>query len=260
MSLKNLEVHNLVAKNFVCAWRNTEGDPDAGQSNRHPCGSAAMELSRGIGKANVQTMVLTPDGKIISAMSGFVDARDLLWELEQALHTWHKLRRVESVEARKGLVRARIREMNEAEAKEMEIVNGVQRDPYAQAAFAAWTRQIVLKDRAFVSDNALMDVEDFRTRMLTGGHAGRFGYTVSKSHDRGRAAGTMTYAEFQKLPSTLRKRFMEYVPEAFHGDPTMVSLESLPKSLRKKLDKRLERMRKLAAKKRAADARRNKKK
>lgn len=255
MSLKNLEVHNLLAKHFVCAWRNTEGDPDAGESNRHPCGSQAVELRRGIGKANVQTLVLTPDGRIIHAVSGYIGARDLLWELENALHTWHQLRGIEGLDTARTIVRKRIHEINKGEADERELLQGKRKadsDPVTirrkGRLLSSWAQAVVRTDRAFVSEHPLMPIEDFRTRMLTGGHAGRFGYRVSNSAQREPKPGSISQTEFQKLPRALRKSFMKHVPEAFHGDPTMVSIQNLPKDLRKKIAKRVQRMRRIAAK------------
>jgi hypothetical protein len=233
VSLTKVDVHNLLAKKFLCAWRSSEGDPEAGSSNRHACGTLAQDLHRGSGKANVQTLVLTPEGHIFYAMSGYVGPNDLLRELAEALKTWEQIQ----ADPRHADVTVR-RRMREIVAE-----NGEDATP-TPTPRGGWHRPIVARDRTFVVTNALMPLAEFRTRMLTGGDTQTFGYGTSSAWDREHAPEGLTRHEFLRLPSVLRKAVATEAPRAFRDSPAMIPLSQLSESLRKRLDRRLRIMRK----------------
>ena len=73
---------------FVCTWKDLERDPQSGSSPRVRPGDHGVPLPRGRGFSNLQMVVLTPDAKLIHLVAGTIDARDLEWELAQALITY----------------------------------------------------------------------------------------------------------------------------------------------------------------------------
>ena len=165
----NKKVRKLLEKEFHLAWVNLEGDPDAGKSNRHATKDKAIPLMRGTGRSNVQMLVLTPDGRILHAMSGYIPPKDLEWELEQALKTWASVRDAE--EQAVNVVKARQKKIQAASRARTKQPKG------------SWIDRITATDRAFVVDHPLLPLGAFQTRMLTGGPGAHFGYQSDDAHD-----------------------------------------------------------------------------
>ena len=101
-------MQKLIQKNFRCSWENITGDPDAGKSNWHETREKAKTLHRGTGRSNVQMVVLTPNGRLLHAVTGYIQPKELLFELEQALRSWEVVKEAattaELVLQRKALV------------------------------------------------------------------------------------------------------------------------------------------------------------
>ncbi|MBL8892018.1 MAG: hypothetical protein JNL67_18730 [Planctomycetaceae bacterium] len=84
VSFSQPQVQAVLSRDFVCFTTSTEGDPSAGESIRHRPSDNAGTCLRGNGQQNVQTLFLTPDGRIFHAVSGYIAPDDLLEELRFA--------------------------------------------------------------------------------------------------------------------------------------------------------------------------------
>jgi hypothetical protein len=93
VSLSNAAVKRLLEDSFVCTWVNIAADPAAGSSHPHPCTDRARDMARGLGEHNMQTLILTPDGRLLSALAGYIGPADLHEELKFALSLWEKVRK-----------------------------------------------------------------------------------------------------------------------------------------------------------------------
>ncbi len=185
--LKDPKVRDYLKVNFRLAWVNLEGDPDAGESNRHGCGESAMKLSRGIGKSNVQMLVLTPEGRVLHAVSGYIGIKDLRWELEQALLTNKLASKARAggktvVASRQNAIQ---RAMQRRPAKERSTFLGASHKR-ASKLLQPFTNRAVQGDRSFVREHPLMPIGLFQTRMLTGGGTNFFGYETGTGNDKRR--------------------------------------------------------------------------
>ena len=94
MSLSNDEVQRVLNDQFICTWVNIKDDPAAGASFAHPPNDQAVELARGLGEHNNQILMLTPNGKIVNALAGFIGPADLLEELQFSVNLLGKLDKV----------------------------------------------------------------------------------------------------------------------------------------------------------------------
>lgn len=77
MTFANGNVNATLRKNFVCGWRNIQGEERyAGSSNVHQPGYAAKTVTNCSGHHNVQMFFMTHDGKVLNCLPGFwnVDA------------------------------------------------------------------------------------------------------------------------------------------------------------------------------------------
>lgn len=84
VSFSQPQVQSILSRDFVCFTTSTEGDPTAGESIRHRPSESPGTCLRGNGQQNVQTLFLTPDGRIFHAVSGYIAPDDLLGELKFA--------------------------------------------------------------------------------------------------------------------------------------------------------------------------------
>ena len=188
-----------VKENFVAAWVDLTNDPDAGKSNKHKPVDQAIPLTRGIGKSNVQTLILTPDGRVLHAMSGYVAPKDFRWELEEALKSWNAVKKTEA--------------LSENEALPKKILVGRQHKiqtiwdkEHTKKGQRSWSRHTVAGDRAFVIENPLLPVGAFRTRMLTKGPGGHFGYTSGSGGGAVTTPGQVRQTPFQQRYEERRRK------------------------------------------------------
>ena len=250
MTLVHPDVHNLLARSFLCAWQNLEGDPDAGASNRHGCGTKAVALQRGVGRANVQSLVLTSDGRVLHAVSGYISPEELGRELRFALETAGKVRaaplggraivrdRIENWAGRPRPLAARHRPRGALLATGSLNLGGI-----------ADLRRVVTDDQQFVHDHALLPVSKVRTRMLTRGKQAHFGYGPSSKFETDLQAPGVTQDEFARLSKGLRTQIESEVGEPFADDASMLALDKLSEKLAKRVRARLTVLRKQAARK-----------
>lgn len=79
------EIQNAIQNNFVALTSNIVGSDLAGESIVHQPNDQPGSCIRGNGRQNVQTIFLTPDLKVIHAVTGFIGPRDLYKEMEFAV-------------------------------------------------------------------------------------------------------------------------------------------------------------------------------
>jgi len=100
VSFSSPQVQKLLTDDFVCHIINSEGDPSAGMSQAHAPTDPAGFCSPGIGSQNVQTLFLTPEGKIFHTASGFRGPADLADEIQVASDVFEQLQTEPAVAAR----------------------------------------------------------------------------------------------------------------------------------------------------------------
>lgn len=166
MSFSDKDVLARLRRNFVCAWVNLEGDPIAGESYAHPPGDPPPHCVRGNGEHNVQMLVLTPSGEIVSALSGYLSPQTLGEELDLAAALVRDLAGAEEVdvELRERVVALR----HEAFAKEL-----AERE--WPELFGEFEKARALSDHQFAQRHPLLHFERFRPEMLVGNARTFFG-------------------------------------------------------------------------------------
>lgn len=130
---------------FVCVRRNLEGDPSAGESIAHEPGEEAGSCIRGNGEHNVQLLLLSPEGKLLSVLAGYTPPKDLLEELEFVL----------------ALKPGRIGAAHEAFIEKLE-------EREWKGPLGEWEKRRALADHRFAIRNAGLDGADFRPEALLG--------------------------------------------------------------------------------------------
>ncbi len=93
------KVQNLLNRNFVNTFTNTQGDPTAGESINHRPTDPAGSCIRGNGKQNVQTIFMTPSGEIYHVATGYLSADDLMKESDFALKLFAQIQEQTSSDA-----------------------------------------------------------------------------------------------------------------------------------------------------------------
>ncbi len=149
------------------SWENLEGDPDAGKSNEHDPVDKARPLGRGTGRSNVQLMVLTPSGRVLHVVTGYVEPKELLWELNEALASWKAVK--------KAAVTAELAEQKAALVRRQTVITAGYKKTITRGK-GGWFLANAKRDRALVREFPLIHAGNMTTRMLTHGHVGHFGY------------------------------------------------------------------------------------
>lgn len=91
VSFSSAPVRRKLKAQFVSHRLNSEGDPAAGKSMAHDVNDKPGRCATGIGRQNVQTLFLTPEGKIFHVVSGFRSDDDLVKELSFAKTLFDKM-------------------------------------------------------------------------------------------------------------------------------------------------------------------------
>jgi hypothetical protein len=210
VSLSNGPVQKLLAREFVSAWVNTEGDAAAGASYAHAPSDAPGSCIRGNGRANLQILALTPDGRIFHAMAGYVSPTDLSAELKWALATWKQMQTTPTLQSAMVAERARDYQTSGPKPTPRErLVGGSE----GRDVFQDHIERGVTRDATFVEQHPLMPIADFRTSMLGRGGATFFG--ASRGTQPGETIGNvdrktgsalgLTSDEVQKLIERMRR-------------------------------------------------------
>ena len=203
MSLSNQAVQKLLAREFVSAWVNTEGDDAAGSSFAHAPSDAPGSCIRGNGRANLQILALTPDGRIFHAMAGYVSPTDLSAELQWALETWKQMQKAPTLES--AMVAERARDYKTSGPKPTPR-KGLVAGSEGRDVFQDHIERGVTRDATFVEQHPLMPIADFRTSMLGRGGATFFG--SSRGTKPGETIGNADRkpgAELDLTPDEVRK-------------------------------------------------------
>ena len=97
VSFSNQSVRSLLNQEFVNTFTNTTGDPTAGKSIWHSPKDLPGQCARGVGGQNVQTIFMTPEGKIFHAANGFLSADDLLNEVKFAKELFGQIKEADAI-------------------------------------------------------------------------------------------------------------------------------------------------------------------
>lgn len=170
VSFSNQSVRRTLNNEFVNTYTNTTGDPSAGKSIWHSPEDLPGQCARGVGGQNVQTMFLTPEGKIFHAANGFLSADDLLEEIKFAQELFAKIKK--SPGQAKSLVRDAHRErLNKLGFRDDQIEGAGSRSPFKALElvqdvdsgniFAGKTKREILNGNAFSIEHPMMDYRDF---------------------------------------------------------------------------------------------------
>jgi hypothetical protein len=167
VSLSNADVRKLLAEKFVCTWTNIAADPAAGASHPHACTDPARDMARGLGEHNTQTLILTPDGRLLTALAGYVGPDDLLEELKMAASLWEKVRSEPAARGKQLLERdhaAFARELSERKPRGGLVGR--------EEAFFGQLKEVGSKrgaaDHLYSAKNALLPAEKFTTAGMVG--------------------------------------------------------------------------------------------
>ena len=155
MTFSDPHVRRLLNRRFVCAWTNTQGDPNAGASFAHGPKEPAGGCLRGNGEHNIQLIVMTPKGRIFHVISGFISPRELRKQLAFALRNYGK--------DEEQLVAAHRARIETIEAKTFDGPMG------------GWAKRATLRDHRFMVEHPLLDSASFKPAMLVGNSQTFFG-------------------------------------------------------------------------------------
>ena len=176
MTFSDTKVKKMLASKFVLAWTNTEGDRNAGASFAHAPGTPAGTCIRGNGEHNIQMLLLTPEGRLLGVLAGYIAPKDLVEELEFTLSV-HDSLDDEGRMAPEDRVAAAHRDFLAAHAK--------RRDAEGDARpLADWERRRTRADHAFAMKHPLLDAADFRPEALVGNGTTFFGSSAGGKPDR----------------------------------------------------------------------------
>lgn len=170
VSFSDSKVRDLLNKDFVNTFSNTTGDPTAGRSIWHKPDDLAGSCFRGVGGQNVQTIFMTPEGKIFHAANGYLSADDLLDEATFAKDLFEEMK--DSSGSVNEIVRRAHRDRLEElgyEKKQIEAV--LSGSPFATFElatetepgniFAGKTKKEVLMGNVFSIKHPMMDYRKF---------------------------------------------------------------------------------------------------
>lgn len=170
VSFSNKAVRSLLNKDFINTFTNTTGDPSAGKSIWHSPEDLPGSCARGVGGQNVQTIFMTPDGKIFHAANGYLSPDDLLDEINFAkdLFTQIKESPVQASSIVRQAHRDRLEELGYSEDQIEAAQSGkpsmtmdLVKDIEPGNIFAGKTKKEVLMGNAFSIKHPLMDYRKF---------------------------------------------------------------------------------------------------
>jgi len=226
VTLSDPDIRKILNAFFVCTWKNLEGDPQAGGSPRILPGGEAAPLPRGSGYPNFQLLIFTPDARLLHAVIGAIDARDLKWALAQALITYDAVK-ARPRTARQVVVWRQDRIQEQIEGKQAKAKTRGFRIPSAskkrtQAGTDKPTRAYrrhAARERRILKRHPLALERQIKTHWLTEGNksAGFAGngkiLKPPRSGKRTAAAKTPRVPQpprpWPKMPAGLRERFAE---------------------------------------------------
>jgi hypothetical protein len=174
VSLSDPGVKGTLAEQFVCTWTDISADPACGSSHPHDCTDQARELARGLGEHNTQTLILTPDGRLLGALAGYVGPADLLEELRFATSLWAEVQKAPSESRRKEVVQAAhaafARDLGQRKARGGQV--GWEEEFFGRLKDVGHKRGVA--DHEFSSSHALMPADELTTAMMVGDEKSAF--------------------------------------------------------------------------------------
>lgn len=193
VSFSNKSVRKMLNNEFVNTYTNTTGDPSAGKSIWHSPDDSPGRCERGLGEQNVQTIFMTPEGKIFHAANGYLSSEDLLAEINFAKELFSRIK--DSQSGSRALVReAHRKRLEQLGYSEEEIAKALSNDPFVTtdliqkaeggSIFAGKTKKAVLAGNAFSIKHPMMDYRTFEKdpTVLVGKGSSAF---VSQSNGNG---------------------------------------------------------------------------
>ncbi|MDF1703077.1 MAG: hypothetical protein P1V36_18160 [Planctomycetota bacterium] len=123
-------------------------------------------------------VVLTPDGRLLHAVTGYVRAKELQWELEQALESWDAVKKAAET-AELQVQRRALATRQEAIQTAWQAEFGPKRKKGQAAPVRTWQSRQSEHDREILRENPMVHAGTITTRMLTGGPGTHFGYGKS---------------------------------------------------------------------------------
>lgn len=170
VSFSGKNVRSSLNNEFVNTFTNTTGDPTAGQSIWHSPDDLPGQCARGVGGQNVQTIFMTPEGRIFHAATGYLSPDDLLGEIKFAKELFG---RIESSpgDARSIVSKAHRERLESLGFSKKEIESAHSGNPFAATLitqkvepgniFAGKTRKEILMGNAFSVKHPMMDHREF---------------------------------------------------------------------------------------------------
>jgi hypothetical protein len=177
VSLSNDEVRQTLNDKFVCVWMNIKDDPASGSSFAHPPTDQAADLLRGVGEHNNQILMLTPDGKIINALAGYIGAEDLLEELRFGISTLSELPKGTEAARKKALAKAHTAFAEQLDKRQSDRAFQLQEEVFSKVMLVGAKRGA--EDHRFVAKYPLLPVKSFTTALMVGNAKTSFVSTVN---------------------------------------------------------------------------------
>jgi hypothetical protein len=194
VSLSDKRVRRILNEKFVCAWLNIKDEASAGSSFAHKPSDPAPGLLRGNGEHNNQILLLTPDGRILGALAGYIGPDDLLEELKFGLTTLASLPKAPEEKRKEVLAKAHRKFAKQLEARkptgqlaeveermQKQIAKLQQAMPQVSGMNIGLTigSKRGVEDHRFVMEHPLLPVDSFQTEMLVGNARTFFGSSVN---------------------------------------------------------------------------------
>ncbi|MEM8885915.1 MAG: hypothetical protein AAGD14_17760 [Planctomycetota bacterium] len=164
MTLADKKLRTLLRRDFIATYRDTTGEKSAGGSFAHEPKEPAPHCIRGNGESNVQLLVLAPDGRLLSVVTGFIEAKDLVEELTFAR---------DLLRAKEPLTKERVRNAHEAFDRRLA-------DRTFEGPLSDWSKRRARLDHRFAAKHALMPIARFRPEDLVGQGTNFFGSRKGK--------------------------------------------------------------------------------
>lgn len=126
-------------------------------------------------------VVLTPDGRLLHAVTGYIKAKELHFELTQALASWEKVKEAALTAELSIQRRALVVRQDEVQKAWSNAFGPKPAKKGAVQRGTHWVTRQAKHDREIIREHALLHAGNITTRMLTGGPGTHFGYSNGES-------------------------------------------------------------------------------
>lgn len=123
VSFSKAPVQTKLENEFLCSYTDITGTKNTGKSFKHAPQDAPGSCGRGAGRQNVQTIFLTPRGKIFHVATGYLSSDDLMGELEFASSTYDAIQDSNPQQATRELVGIHAQRMSDLGFSRDQIYN-----------------------------------------------------------------------------------------------------------------------------------------